>query len=321
MRAVRRVGRWLVAVAVLAGTALFVLAPNAAANYKTLDEDPISIASPGFDFGGGSFVLGSLSGSGRVEWEVQENDLLPQLIGELHLNDVGGECARMRIDYYTFGSTLLSTSYGGTKCAPDDGHHYWTVDLAPYDNGRIGKVKVTLQHELSNGSWVRVGSEQWSTLSHYADTGVKISTPGFDFGGTSWDPVSSNALNSGRIDWDFDDGRIQPHLTGRLYVNREAGACARMRIDYYFDDDADADDDPELLDTVTGGTVCASDNSLHSWTVDRADVSHDLIDHVRISIESLEGGQWRIVGSTFSGFGEGCLVDVCYAVVGGGPVW
>ena len=139
---------------------------------------------------------------------------------------------------------------------------------------------------------MRVGSEEWSTLSHYADTGVKISTPGFDFGGDAWDPAFSNALNSGRIDWDFEDGQIRPHLTGRMWLNREAGSCARKRIDYYFDDDSDADDDPELLDTVSGGTVCAADNSLHNWTVDRSDVSHDLIDHVRVSIESLEGGQW-----------------------------
>ena len=38
-------------------------------------------------------------------------------------------------------------------CAPDNGHHAFTVNLAPYDSTKIGQVTVQLQTLAANGNW------------------------------------------------------------------------------------------------------------------------------------------------------------------------
>jgi hypothetical protein len=300
------------ALALSAATAavLACAAPSAHADNRLLDEDSVKIESQGFDFGDGSFVLGELTNSGRVEWLVDDNDVTPVLTGELHLNDVEDECARMRIDYYTSATVFLTTRYGGTVCADDDGHHSWNVDhLSPHTDYKIGRVKVSLQHELSNGSWASVGSA-WSTLSTYTDDNVMIfsyaglGTKGFDFGDDDWDPFYPHPMGGGEVEWGFSEGRITPHLTGTLHLNNVAGACARMRIDYYADDGADSDILSDFLTTVYGGVVCAEDNSHYRWSVDRKDYTGDDIRHVKVSIESLQDdGSWENAGSEYSYFG------------------
>ena len=106
-------GRWILGLALLTGPILFATAPMAAANQETIDEDSIAIASPGFDFGAGSFVLGSLTGSGEVQLGGRgERPLRRVWSGSCTSTTSAENAPRMRIDYYTPGSTFLSSPTG-----------------------------------------------------------------------------------------------------------------------------------------------------------------------------------------------------------------
>ena len=288
----------------------------AAAETRTLDTDEVNIESSGFDFGNDNFGLSGGTGSGTVRWRVDENDITPTLEGYLHLNNVDDECARMRIDYYTAGSTFLHTGYGGSKCAEDDDHEYWSVNLAPYTSTRIGKVRIRIEHELSNNDWVRVGSDVWSALDQYNESLSIISAAssandGYDFGDLTWNGVTQAPRGTGVVHWHFENGQITPHLLGALHLNRVPGACARMRIQYFMNVDSDADSEGELLEEVFGGTVCLNENEHNYWTVDRSDFTSDLIDYVIVSIQSQnDNGTWATKGSSRSEFGAGLVIRI-----------
>jgi hypothetical protein len=305
-----RVRRALLLGALLAALLVWA-APSAYADQRELDQDSVKVGSEGFDFGDGSFVAGGLTNSGDVEWLVDENKVTPVVKGELHLNDVADQCARMRIDYYTAARYFLTARHGGEVCADDNDHHSWSVDLSPHTSDKIGKVKVSLEHELANGSWASVGSE-WATLSTYIDDSLSISNlfgTGFSFGGDSWDSINQEAMGDGRVEWEFSEGQIRPHVTGILHAGNAAGECARMRIDYYADNGelglgpADTNSYSDYLDTVYGGEVCVNDNSHYRWSVDRRDYSEYRIRFINVSFETLRNGTWTDEGGTSSFFG------------------
>lgn len=299
--------RRIASIAALAALAVIGLAGPAHADNRTLDTDRVKINEIGFDFGTGTYESSNeMSGTAPVEWLVDDNDLTPHVTGILHLAGVNDVCARMRIDYYTSGTVHLTNRSGGTVCAPDNGRHAWSVDLDPYTSNKIGKVKVSIEVQLPDGTYSIVGSD-WSTLSAFADTRVQVSesdgtgTWGIGFGGSAW---NGNPVSFGRIDWDLSGGQIRPHLTGSLHLESAAGSCVRMRIDYYSDDGSDAGTSSDYLTTVYGGTVCALDNAHHEWTVDRDDYADDTIRHVRVAIEEqLSANSWTVVDSTYSYFG------------------
>jgi hypothetical protein len=289
--------RTLIAGAV-AAVALAVAAPSAYADRRTIDIDDIKIESSGYDFAAGTFVAGGLTESAEVEWLVDDNDLTPKISGEIHLNNVEDECARLRIDYYTSATTLLTTHYSSTKCAPDNDHHEYDMVLSPHTDDAIGKVKVTLQRERSDHTWESRGSD-WSTLSTSNDN-VRISDgigDIFAFGNGTMDPLTPGSTTGyGNLEWQFTGGRIRPHLTGTLHLNNVAGICARMRLEYYSDEG--------YLTTDYGGTVCADDNSHHSWTVDQDDYEATNIRSVEVAIQSEEDGFWRTEGTRTVLFGS-----------------
>ena len=48
--------------------------------------------------------------------------------------------------------------------------------MSPHTSDKIGKVKLTLEHQLSNGNWAGIDSI-WSTLHTYVDDGdLKITS-------------------------------------------------------------------------------------------------------------------------------------------------
>ncbi|WP_117212813.1 hypothetical protein [Allorhizocola rhizosphaerae] len=304
LRWLRRAGLTGLAVALMAGG----LAAPAHADERTLDTDGVKVDAVGFDFGDGSYQSNEMSQTGPVEWLVDENDLTPHLTGILHLAGVNNECARMRIDYYTSATTFLTTRYGGTVCAPDNGYNAWSVNLRPYTSNKIGKVKVSIEVQLPDGTYDIVGSD-WSTLHTFIDTTVKVADSdgsgvwGIGFGSSGWS--NGSPIGYGQIVWNLDGGQIRPHLSGNLHMESAAGDCVRMRIDYYSDDGPDAGTASDYITTVYGGTVCALDNSHHEWTVDRDDYSGTDIRHVRVSIEEqVTATTWTIIDSTYSYFGS-----------------
>ncbi|MEV4411254.1 hypothetical protein [Catellatospora sp. NPDC049609] len=302
--------RWLARTA-LAGAvgALLVTGPAgvAQADDRLLDTDRVKVNAVGFDLGTGSYDNIQFSSGAPVEWLVDDNDVTPHLTGILQLSGVHDECARVRIDYYSSGTVFLTTRNGGTVCADDNGYHPFSVDLDPYTSNKIGKVKVSIEVLMPDGTYDITGSA-WSTLSPFVDDDVLVADSvgsgvwGIGFGGTGWS--GGSPLSGGTVDWDFSGGQIEPHLTGVLHMESAAGDCVRMRIDYYGDDGADADAAYDLLHVDHGGTVCAVDNAHHEWTVDRHAFSDDNIRHIRVAIEEQTGpGAYQVIDSTYSYFG------------------
>ncbi len=284
------------------------LAAPAHADERTLDTDGVKVDVVGFDFGKGVYQSNEMSENGTVEWLVDDNDVTAHLTGIIHLAGVFDECARMRIDYYTSATAFLTTRYGGTVCAPDNGYNAWSVNLRPYTSDNVGKVKVSIEVQLPDATYDIVGSA-WSTLSAFTDTTVKVAESegggvwGIGFGSSGW--ANGNPIGWGTVDWIFSGGQIRPWLRGNLHMESAAGDCVRMRIDYYADDGPDAGTGYDYITTVYGGTVCALDNSHHEWTVDRDDYAGTTIRHVKVSIEEqVSANSYTIIDSTYSYFGS-----------------
>lgn len=102
----------------------------------------------------------------------------------------------------------------------------------------------------------------------------KITDAGIDFG-TNWDTFGA-PLNGGYLDWNTSGGVVTPHLTGNLYLKNSNGTCARMRMEYF-------DASHLLIATRNGGTVCATSNALHTWSVNLQPFGASNVFHVHVS--------------------------------------
>jgi len=300
--------RMLILTGVLLGVTM-VWTPQAEAG--SVGWSSVKITESGFDFGGEGFVAGAPTKSGYLAWDLNDGKLKPALHGHLHLKDVRDLCARMRLDYYSITHIFLTTKYGGQVCADNDKRHEWDVNLAPYESNKIGKVKVSIEKLTAKKDWTIVGSET-VTLSTVHDK-VKITEDGFDFGGEAF--ALGAPTNSGDVAWSWSNGQVTPHLTGVLHINNAAGACARMKLDYF-------QEDGTRLAEEFGGKVCAPDNQHHSWTVDLMPFSDGKLESIKVSIQTLAAdGQWRTIGTETSwyvyhaatvalcGGGGGCLAN------------
>ena len=122
-------------------------------------DDDVRITADGVDFGGLGFDLGVPQGSGEVSWELDGVKVTPRLGGGLHLNNSSGVCARVNLRYYMASGVYLTKRADEERCAEDNGHHFWIIDFDPHESNKIGKVKVQIQTQSSNGSWNVAGSQ------------------------------------------------------------------------------------------------------------------------------------------------------------------
>lgn len=145
-----------------------ILQKQTASGWSTVDDgiwgidpanDAVKITEDGVDFGSYSWGVSAPTGSGTMSWDLDGATVEPQLTGTLHINNSAGVCARMNLRYLTESGAFLTSRSGGEVCADDNGHHRWSVDLSPYASSKIGKVKVQLQTQGSNGSWNVAGSD------------------------------------------------------------------------------------------------------------------------------------------------------------------
>jgi hypothetical protein len=301
----RGIGRLLgraggvVAVAVLA---LATFGGTAYADNRLLETDHVRLTSAGFYFGDGTWSTTGYDQKADVKWKVDEADITPTVSGKLGLWGVDGECARIRIDYYTSGGSYLNTTWGGTVCATTNGINEWSVDQTRWASDQTGKITVSIEHQLSSGDWAIVDSQSVS-LGTYVDDKVQISwtdgnggVPGIGFGDSGWSSGTYTPTGFGTVTWTRRTGQNWPHLTGTVHLESAAGDCVRMRLDYY--------SDTAFLDTETGGTVCAIDNAHYKWSVDLEPWGGDAVQHVRVSIErQLDPTTWQIADSTTSYYG------------------
>jgi hypothetical protein len=153
-----RIAGLVVAASALAGVTAAVNTSPATAALPQPATDLVRITGTGLDFGDNTFVLGAPVAFGLMNYELDGADITPHLTGYLHLDDVKWVAARMKLTYYNIQGGVLATEYGGVVYASDSLHHVWSVDLAPYEDADIYKVKVatTVRAEDPN-VWTQVG--------------------------------------------------------------------------------------------------------------------------------------------------------------------
>jgi hypothetical protein len=269
--------RALAALATIAGTAAFAGAAQAA----VIGDNAVRLTSTGFDLGGPGFLLGEPVGNGSLVWTYGNGQVTAHLTGTLHLNGVDGHCARIRMEYFDDDGAAVTTRYGGTVCAADNGHHAWSVDQS-YTDARTKSVKVSIQDEDAIG---------WSTAtwgSWYAvppTDAVKLTESGADFG--SYDFLLGEPTGNGFLSWNLSDGQVTPRLTGTLHLNNVASQCARMHMRYLTEAGT-------YITGKYGGVVCAPGNGHYRWSVDLDDYT-GVVGQVEVELQTQDTlGQWWI---------------------------
>jgi hypothetical protein len=276
------------AMAVALGTA-----PLAPAK-SIVDRDGVQLTSSGFDFGDDTFAEGAPTGDGTLTWVVENGSVTPKLTGTLHLKNVS-TCARLRMHYLN-GSTLLTSRHGGAVCAPDNDHHTWSVNLSPYSDIAITSVIVSIESQNTAGAWEAVDSDTyWRNL---ADDEVTITGDGFDFGGSGF--ANDAPTGPATLDWTIENGAVGATATGTVHIDRNAGACVRVRLAIY-QGDGQGGRGPAIWSGIPTAPICAADNSYHSEDVVVSANPAFLfprVEVVKVILESLAAnGSWNQVGS------------------------
>ncbi len=247
----------------------------------------VKISTPGFDFGGSDYFAGAPVGPAKVQWNIVDGQMHPRVDGTLFLNNVGGQCARIRVDYYAGAGIRWTSAHGNEVCAPDDRLRAYTVALDPVISSKINEVGIAVEKKTTSGSWQTIGSQRLKLGT--IDTPIKITGDGFDFGGKTF--AFGAPTQAGRIAWTWSEGRLTPRLTGTLHLNNVAGACARLRLEY-------TSNQLDEMAVEFGGKVCAPDNGHHAWDVDLSPLSDARIHLLTVTIQSLgPDDTWRGVGT------------------------
>lgn len=232
---------------------------------------------------------------GDLWWKFDDVDgaMEPAVTGDLELKDAGGQCGRMRLDYYGGGHVFLTTKYGGEVCAKGDSRQTWTVDLSPYSSSKVNEVKVSIEKKTASKDWSIIGSQ--TVKFEPVHDKVKITEDGFDFGGETF--VAGAPTDSANVAWTWNEGKVTPRVTGRLHINNAASACARLHLEYFTHQGKVAD--------KYGGKLCASDNSHYFNDVDLSKYSDGKLNEIAINLQTLRSdGTWKTVGTTRSKFSE-----------------
>ena len=78
------------------------------AQASVVDTDRPELNGTGYDFGNGTFVAGSPTRGGRLEFDLSNGRIEPRLTGTLHVNDADGTCARVKLAYRDRGNDALT---------------------------------------------------------------------------------------------------------------------------------------------------------------------------------------------------------------------
>jgi hypothetical protein len=227
---------------------------------------------------------------GAVEWSLADGTLTPDAWGTLTMDNAKGYCARIRMEYFQ-DNVSVAVRYGGSVCPNDGGYHTYSVGLDPYSNPDIDLVKVSVEKQ-SGGSDFSIIESFYSSPNTHANS-IQIPGKGADFGGPTWSVVSAQP-NDGTLYWNRANGaEYTARLMGYIWLNNMGGVCARMNLRYY-------DESGALLTEKHGGSVCASDNSIHAYSVDLQPYTSSEVVDVEAQLQTQgTNGSWNVVGSSW----------------------
>jgi hypothetical protein len=153
-----------VAATVLGLTAL--AAPASAA--VLVDDDYYAlIVGPNVSFGSnvinpGPFAMNGDAqpgGYGRLIWWSDGGVIEPELVGSMWTQRIGGDCAKMRMQYFDVHGVVLATRGSAQECPSDDAFDIHPIDMAPFADAAIVRVVVSTLTKGASGNWVVNGSQ------------------------------------------------------------------------------------------------------------------------------------------------------------------
>jgi hypothetical protein len=120
----------------------------------------VLVKAQGWDIGGLDFSGNAPTGPGVGTWTY---NLGPRfhLDATLHAKKVGGDCARVQLEYLNSLGVAIGTENGGTVCASDNGHQPWTVNLGgTFTSTAVTAVNVNLQTLNALGNYQNAGTQK-----------------------------------------------------------------------------------------------------------------------------------------------------------------
>lgn len=133
------------------------------------------------------------------------------------------------------------------------------------------------------GGWATPASANPPVVIMVAADSFKLRAPQVDFGGGTNLNLLGDPANNGHLYWMQEltnPAVVWPWLSGSLFINNAAGLCARVGIEYRANGGV-------TLATRYGGTVCATSNQKHVWSVDLMPYGSADIDYVHVLLQTV----------------------------------
>ena len=120
--------------------------------------DQFTVTRQGIDIGGDdAFAGGAPVNPAEVTWPIDEGLVTPEFETWLHLDNLAGDCGRINVRFLTEDGDYLDSRASDHRCAPDNNHHSWRLEIPSYTSGLIGKAEVQAQTRVAN-RWATSGS-------------------------------------------------------------------------------------------------------------------------------------------------------------------
>jgi hypothetical protein len=131
------------------------------AHAVVVDTDRPHITESGFDFGLHWDTIAAPVYGGHLYWDVTDGNVTPRLTGNLYLKHVATVCAWMHVDYRDSSNHVLASKDGTHHCADSNAKQQWSIDLSPYSSPYITNVRISIEHDNTNGSVSKLGQQTW----------------------------------------------------------------------------------------------------------------------------------------------------------------
>jgi hypothetical protein len=283
--------RALVATSV-AAAGVTAFAGTGSATFTQLDH--VRIEADGYVLGGDG------DGHATVLWNETGEGVEPYFSGKLHLNDVAGQCARVRMISYDLNDNEIGDRQFAPSddeealCASGSGHVAREVSLQGPDD--VHSVELTIQswiEEPSGGHWNNEESVDVVYGPELPPSDVLVDAGKFDLGaGTLVNGVPSEPA---RLTWDVSTGwKIDATISGTLFVRNARNQELRVVATCY-----DAAGDPLPGETAGEFTeLYPETNGPEEFEIERRPCGAADVAEVGVTIELMDVATdtWEIRG-------------------------
>jgi hypothetical protein len=127
------------------------------------DTDSVLLTGTNIAFGGSIWnpITGAPAGGGTLFWSVVSGFYTPHLTGNLYLQNVAGQYARMHVSHWDGAGNLISTQHGGIVQASGNALQSWSVDLTPINLKQIVEAHVCTELSINGVDFPQVACKTY----------------------------------------------------------------------------------------------------------------------------------------------------------------